>query len=158
MCLSFCLPVFVLGVLSVDLSFCLCFLYLSPSSVSCVAARKIVRRSCLRARPRYNLVVDEDVKKPTKQTNKQTLSLYFLSTCFVLPVCFFATSVSHLHNLCLSFHLNMHLSPSLSLSINTLSFSSLRPPTPRFPHIHTYSLSLIFFLSQVPSPPPFQRY
>ena len=42
----------------------------SPSSVSCVAARKIVRRSCLGARPRYNLVVDEDVKKPNKQTNK----------------------------------------------------------------------------------------
>ena len=43
----------------------------SPSSVSCVAARKIVRRSCLGARPRYNLVVDEDVKKPNKQTNKR---------------------------------------------------------------------------------------
>ena len=42
----------------------------SPSSVSCVAARKIVRRSCLGARPRYNLVVDGDVKKPNKQTNK----------------------------------------------------------------------------------------
>ena len=25
---------------------------------------------CLGARPRYSLVVDEDVKKPTKQTNK----------------------------------------------------------------------------------------
>ena len=36
-----------------------------------MAARKIVRRSCLGARPRYNLVVDEDVKKPNKQTNKQ---------------------------------------------------------------------------------------
>ena len=35
-----------------------------------MAARKIVRRSCLGARPRYNLVVDEDVKKPNKQTNK----------------------------------------------------------------------------------------
>ena len=32
-----------------------------------MAARKIVRRSCLGARPRYNLVVDEDVKKPNKQ-------------------------------------------------------------------------------------------
>ena len=42
----------------------------SPSSFSCVAARKIVRRSCLGARPRYNLVVDEDVKQPNKQTNK----------------------------------------------------------------------------------------
>ena len=31
-----------------------------------MAARKIVRRSCLGARPRYNLVVDEDVKKPNK--------------------------------------------------------------------------------------------
>ena len=41
----------------------------SPSSVSCVAARKIVRRSCLGARPRYNLVVDEDVKKPNNQPN-----------------------------------------------------------------------------------------
>ena len=28
---------------------------------------KIIRRSCLGARPRYNLVVDEDVKKPNKQ-------------------------------------------------------------------------------------------
>ena len=27
---------------------------------------------CLGARPRYNLVVDEDVKKPTNQTNKST--------------------------------------------------------------------------------------
>ena len=44
----------------------------SPSSVSCVAARKIARRSCLGARPRYNLEVDEDVKKPTNQLNKQT--------------------------------------------------------------------------------------
>ena len=35
-----------------------------------MAARKIVRRSCLGARPRYNLVVDEDVKKSNKQTNK----------------------------------------------------------------------------------------
>ena len=43
----------------------------SPSSVSCVAARKIVRRSCLGARPRYNLVVDEDVKKPTNQPTNQ---------------------------------------------------------------------------------------
>ena len=37
----------------------------SPRSVSCVAARQTL---CLGARPRYNLVVDEDVKKPTKQT------------------------------------------------------------------------------------------
>ena len=26
---------------------------------------------CLGARPRYGLVIDEDVKKPTNQTNKQ---------------------------------------------------------------------------------------
>ena len=44
----------------------------SPCSVSCVAARKIVRRSCLGARPRYNLVVDEDVKKRTNQPTKQS--------------------------------------------------------------------------------------
>ena len=49
----------------------------SPSSVSCVAARKIVRRSCLGARPRYNLVVDEDVKKPNKQTNLAHLHTFF---------------------------------------------------------------------------------
>ena len=49
----------------------------SPSSVSCVAARKIVRRSCLGARPRYNLVVDEDVKKPNKQTNKASNRPHF---------------------------------------------------------------------------------
>ena len=30
---------------------------------------------CLGARPRYNLVVDEDVKKPTKQTKKWSLLL-----------------------------------------------------------------------------------
>ena len=36
--------------------------------------RKIVGRSCLGARQQYNLVVDEDVKKPTNQTNKQTCS------------------------------------------------------------------------------------
>ena len=45
----------------------------SPSSVWCVAARKIVRRSVLGAGPRYSLVVDEDVKKPTKQRNKQLI-------------------------------------------------------------------------------------
>ena len=40
----------------------------SPSSVSCVAARKIVRRSVLG--PVRDIT--EDVKKPNKQTNKQT--------------------------------------------------------------------------------------
>ena len=39
-----------------------------PSSVSSEAELKIVRRSCLGARPQYNLVVDEDVKKQNKQT------------------------------------------------------------------------------------------
>ena len=34
----------------------------SPRSISCVAARTI----WLGARPRYNLVVDEDIKKPTQ--------------------------------------------------------------------------------------------
>ena len=43
----------------------------SPSSVSCVAARKIVRRSVLGASPRYSPVVDEDVKKPTNQPTIQ---------------------------------------------------------------------------------------
>ena len=48
----------------------------SPSSVSCVAACKIVRRSALPPPPppppppRYNLVVDENVKKLTNQINK----------------------------------------------------------------------------------------
>ena len=42
----------------------------SSSSVSCVAARKNCQTLCLGARPRYNLVIDEDVKKPNKQTNK----------------------------------------------------------------------------------------
>ena len=40
-----------------------------------MAARKIVRRSCLGARPRYNLVVDEDVKKPNKQSMYLCISL-----------------------------------------------------------------------------------
>ena len=44
----------------------------SPLSVSCVAARKDCQTLCLGAPPRYSLVVDEDVKKPTNQTNKQT--------------------------------------------------------------------------------------
>ena len=38
-----------------------------------MAARKNCQTLCLGARPRYNLVVDEDVKKPTKQTNKVSL-------------------------------------------------------------------------------------
>ena len=33
---------------------------------------------CLGARPRYNLVVDEDVKKPTNQTNKLFISISLL--------------------------------------------------------------------------------
>ena len=41
---------------------------------------------CLGARPRYKLVVDEDVKKPTKQTNLQCLRYlpflyHFISLC-----------------------------------------------------------------------------
>ena len=52
----------------------------SPSSVSCVASRKIVR-FCLGARPRYSLVVDEDVKEPYKQTNNK---FYILDTIFIL--------------------------------------------------------------------------
>ena len=39
----------------------------SPSSVSCVAARKSVRRSVLGP---VRDIADEDVKKPNKQTNK----------------------------------------------------------------------------------------
>ena len=42
----------------------------NPSSVSCVAALKTCQMLCLRARPRYNVVVDEVIKKPTNQTNK----------------------------------------------------------------------------------------
>ena len=38
-----------------------------------MVARKIVRRSCLGARPRYNLVVDEDIKKPNKQTKNDVV-------------------------------------------------------------------------------------
>ena len=41
----------------------------SIRSVSYVAARKMSDVS-LGTRPRYSLVVDEDVKKPTKQTNR----------------------------------------------------------------------------------------
>ena len=37
----------------------------SPRSVSGVAVRKVVSSGI---RPRYSLVVEEDVKKPTKQT------------------------------------------------------------------------------------------
>ena len=59
-----------------------------------MAARKIVRRSCLGARPRYNLVVDEDVKKPTKpnQANvnlkmveKDNLGQGMLPVIFLFP-------------------------------------------------------------------------
>ena len=39
----------------------------SPSSVSCVAAHKIARRSVLGLVRDITLVVDEDVKKPTNQ-------------------------------------------------------------------------------------------
>ena len=35
----------------------------------CLMCGSTSRRSCLGARPRYNLVVNEDVKKPNKQTN-----------------------------------------------------------------------------------------
>ena len=38
-----------------------------PAETEAMVSHKIVRRSCLGARPRYNLVVDEDVKKPTNQ-------------------------------------------------------------------------------------------
>ena len=39
-----------------------------------LAARKNCQTLCRGARPRYNLVVDEDVKKPSKQTNKQAVT------------------------------------------------------------------------------------
>ena len=32
------------------------------------------QKFCLGARPRYNLVVDEDIKKPTKQTDKHQVA------------------------------------------------------------------------------------
>ena len=47
----------------------------SPSSVSCVAARKNCQTLCLGARLRYNLVVNEDIKKPTKQTSGEATPL-----------------------------------------------------------------------------------
>ena len=43
-----------------------CSLSLCGSTLNC-------QTLCLGARPRYNLVVDEDVKKPTKQTNNPTV-------------------------------------------------------------------------------------
>ena len=48
------------------------------SSVSCVTACKIVRL-CPGARPRYNLVVNENVKK---QTNQQTKYPGILAVCY----------------------------------------------------------------------------
>ena len=44
---------------------------------------------CLGARPRYNLVVDEDVKKASKQTNKQA-RINFIGT-IAAPINFIAT-------------------------------------------------------------------
>ena len=38
--------------------------------------KKIFYRFMLGTRPRYNLVVDEDVKKPNQQTNKQIGSIW----------------------------------------------------------------------------------
>ena len=52
----------------------------SPSSISCVAARKNCQKLCLEARPRYSLVVDEDVKKPTNQPNKQANKVVVLTS------------------------------------------------------------------------------
>ena len=62
----------------------------SPYSVSYVAALKIVRgQSCLGTRPRYSLVVVEDVKKPNKQTSMQLSEQgrNFVSR-FSMPLCF----------------------------------------------------------------------
>ena len=36
--------------------------------------------------PRYSLVVDEDVKKPTKQANKQIVKLHIVGGCVVVVV------------------------------------------------------------------------
>ena len=45
-------------------------LNIPPRPVSCVAARKFVRRQSWEwTHTRYSLVVDDDVKKPTKQTS-----------------------------------------------------------------------------------------
>ena len=51
-----------------------------------MAARKIVRRSCLGARPRYNLVVDEDVKKQNHRPCRSILHVVAeeLLHCFVI--------------------------------------------------------------------------
>ena len=57
----------VLSALTSKLYFFNVFLYLSY--ISCVAARKIVRRQSWDS-PQYSLVVDEDVKKPNKQTSR----------------------------------------------------------------------------------------
>ena len=64
----------------------------------------------LGTRPRYSLAVDEDVKKPTKQTNKQTFEFQFISTgdawCVVnlfyeyRPVCLLAGLICSLSELC----------------------------------------------------------
>ena len=50
----------------------------SPSSISCVAGRKIVRRSVLGPRPRYNPVIAKDVKKPANQPNKAAQCITYL--------------------------------------------------------------------------------
>ena len=47
----------------------------SPRPVSCVAARKIVRRQSWDP-TNYSLVVDEDVKKPNKQTKDNDVTIY----------------------------------------------------------------------------------
>ena len=119
-----------------------------------MAARKIVRRSCLGARPRYNLVVDEDVKKPNKQTNNLGLvisllqslppftSLYLpqsLWACLYVREQFVSVSLSHHYFSYIPF---LH-TPSRFLF---LSFPPTTPPTSSF-FCLTYSVSqLICFL------------
>ena len=56
---------------------------------SCAYSTKLSDVSLL-TRPRYSLVVDEDVKKPTNQTNKQAYSTSHLA----LVVCLYALQIS----------------------------------------------------------------
>ena len=90
---------------------------------------------CLGARPRYNLVVDEDVKKPNKQTNESSACWASHSSPFLSPVSLSSISV------CLSVYLSLSLCLCLCLCLSVcLSLS-------RYTLIHVcYSLSINQFI------------
>ena len=64
----------------------------SPSSVSSVAARKIVRRSVLGPVRDKADIVDEDVKKPNKQARRQTIYKVYTLTGHREPIIFFTVA------------------------------------------------------------------